>query len=707
MHIKFYSVKLFLIVLLLSMGMVNRANAQLQINIFPVYNSTTGGNDLASAGDILVYTFFITNTSNTDITRSAFLNNIPAGTSYVTGSTSLNGFFIPDVNGKMPFVSSNGGGLINSISNGQGILGAGSLAKVQYQVKVTANAGKIINYAASVATSGSGQIRTYSTAFTPLVPDPACSVVYQCTADIASGNPATYPYRNIRKLNTENGTGGATIFAGLSGPCYNAITGASLPTGSVMTNVAALAYDKNSNRIYFVNNSDSTAEDLCYIDLGASPVAAKRFVGYPLETTTGDGFNINRMTFAGDGYGYAVTSNARDFIRFSIDASTGLPVISRLGALVNDAGNGANDVQAEVGGDIFFDGSGKLYMVASSGNLYGIDPATLVASNRGTIYPVPSGVTNSVAADTAGNICIGGSYQNVYKVDLASNSVASITSDTANVWTNGGYTSCTLPVLQPIIQVNKSYRNTFGKPTVASGDTIEYTIEVVNTGNISAALVKLYDAIPAYSSYVAASTTMNGTTVTDKSNSTMPFSVSGSPFIYSPGEETGGIKPGDANKVVIKYRIVTEPLKTICNQATVSFSDVVNGNTITLTVYSDDPAQPGNQDATCFWSDSARKTTKGARIATTGNTQFSAKGAVQPNPFVTALNLQLQLNTTAAVQVRLFDLYGRTVFSTSQKLATGFQSLHINVPAGLTPGIYVLEVTDGNNRLLQKKLLKQ
>jgi hypothetical protein len=48
-----------------------------------------------------------------------------------------------------------------------------------------------------------------------------------------------------------------------------------------------------------------------------------------------------------------------------------------------------------------------------------------------------------------------------------------------------------------------------------------------------------------------------------------------------------------------------------------------------------------------------------------------------------------------------------TVFTTSQKLATGVQSMHINVPAGLTPGFYVLEVTDGNNRLLQKKLLKQ
>jgi len=186
----------------------------------------------------------------------------------------------------------------------------------------------------------------------------------------------------------------------------------------------------------------------------------------------------------------------------------------------------------------------------------------------------------------------------------------------------------------------------------------------------------------------------------------MPFSVSGGKLINSPGESAGIIKTGDANKVVITYRTITEPLKAICSQASVT---IPLGNGIVLTNYSDDPAQPDKLDSTCFWSDSAEMKIKGARIAATGNTQLSAKGTVtvQPNPFVTALNLQLQLNTAAAVQVRLFDLFGRTVFTTSQKLATGFQSLHINVPAGLTPGFYVLEVTDGNNRLLQKKLLKQ
>jgi len=700
MQTKFCSIKLFLIALLLSMGMATRTNAQLQVNISPVYDSTKGGNDLpASAGDILVYTIYTTNTGTTNFTSCRFYNNIPAGTSYVTGSTSLNDASISDVNGKMPFAGS--GGLINSISYGPGILGPGAYAKVQYLVKVIANAGTISNNATCDAiNSGVSFIQNSNTVFTPLVPDAGCSAVYQSTAINTSGSSGVY--NNIRTVSTENGTGGTTIFAGPTGPCYNAVTGASLAAGSVLTNVAALGYDKNSNRIYFVNNVSSPAADLCYIDLSASPVAAKRFVGYPLETNTTSGYNINRMTFAADGYGYAVTSNAQDLIRFSINASTGLPVINRLGSLVNDAINGSNNVLTEGGGDIFSDGAGKLYLVVNSGKMYRINPATNVATYLGTMNPVPSGSTTSVATDTAGNIYIGGSYQNVYKVNLATMSAASITSDTANVWASGDYTSCAFPILQPVIQVNTSYRNTSGNANVASGDTIEYTIEVVNTGNINATGVKLFDAIPANSSYLAASTTMNGTTVTDVA-SAMRFSVTGGQSINSPGELAGIIRQGDANKAVIKYRIVTQPLQTICNQAKATFSDL-NGNT--QIIYSDDPAQPGNQ-ATCFWSDSAR--TQGARmITTTGNTQLSAKGVtVQPNPFVSTLNVQLQLNTAAAVQVRLFDLYGRTVFSTFQKLAAGFQSLHINVPAGLASGIYVLEVTEGNNQLLQKKLLKQ
>ena len=296
-------------------------------------------------------------------------------------------------------------------------------------------------------------------------------------------------------------------------PCYNAVTGASLAAGSVLLYASAIAYDKNSNRIYFVNNNSAAPEDLCYVDLNTTPVVAKRFVGYPVETTTGTGYNVNRMSFASDGFGYAITENGRDIIRFSMNSS-GLPIITRMGALLNAPSNGSMDILNEKGGDIFGDGSGNLYLVANSSNLYKINPNTKVATFLGSVNPFP-GTSNSIAVDASGNVYIGGAYQNVYTVNLATMGASSITGgSTTNVWTNGDYTSCAFPVLAPALTANKTYSNINGRPFVVGGDTIEYRIEVSNTGNINAAGVKLYDGIPMSTNYIAGSTKMNGVAYT-------------------------------------------------------------------------------------------------------------------------------------------------------------------------------------------------
>jgi uncharacterized repeat protein (TIGR01451 family) len=363
--------------------------------------------------------------------------------------------------------------------------------------------------------------------------------------------------------------------------------------------VAAIAYDKNTNRIYFVNNyATNPAQDLCYIDLNASPVCARRFTGYPLESNTT--YNINRMAFASDGYGYAVTSHGDDLIRFSINPGTGLPVISRLGPLINDVVNGVNDVLAETGGDLFGDGSGKLYLIANSSKLYKINPASRVTTFLGSINPSPASSSNSIAIDPAGNVFIGGSYQDVYKVNLATMGGTSITGgSTSNVWTSGDFTSCGFPVLSPALIANKSYRDTRGTPFVVGGDTVEYTIEVTNTGNINAPGVKLYDSVPSSTIYIPNSTTLNGVAVADVAGS-MPFAVSGGQFINSPGEQSSIVKPGIANKAVVKFMAATDPNTYVCNQSRITLLDA-DGNTIFIN--SDDTTQAGSQNATCFYSD--------------------------------------------------------------------------------------------------------
>ena len=715
MYRKFYSLRFFFISLLLSIGIGNVANAQ---TVELVRENWTNGGDgtTASREDIMLYTIITTNTTSSNITGSTIYGRIPAGTTYLPGTTKVNGVAVSDVNGKMPFAGS-GGGLINSQSDGPGVVTPNSTVTVEYKTTVNSNLGSLSNYATLMGTASTGAFLLNSnTVNTRVQADWYCNYIFQSNPIIPSGVPPTYPYKNIKELNTLDGTAGTNFFTGASGPCFNAVTGAALPTGSILTDGEAMGFDRNSYRLYFINNTtNNPTQELCYITYPWSSPAAYRFVGHPLETNTGAGYNINRMTFGADGYGYALTANAQDLIRFSIDPSTSLPVISPLGALINDVNNGANDVLAEVGGDMFGDASGKLFLIPNSGKLYRIDPATRVAVYLGTISGMPAGGANAVAVSSryedlgggdyqyAPYVLIGGAYTNVYQVDLSTMIATSITSSTSNVWKTGDYASCTLPIYESAIKASKAYTDLNGG-YITAGDPIEYTIEVTNTGNINAGGVKLFDAMPAYSHYTANSTTVNGVAVADIGGS-MPFAVSGGQFINSSAASAGIIKPGDANKVVIKFRITTDPLKYICNQATVSFPDA-NGST--MFVITDDTTQAGLQDATCFYSDGALGGDRLAVNSTPVNEQQVIKSVeARPNPFVANLNLQVQLNTAETVQVKLFDLYGRTVFTTFQKLGAGVNSLHLNIPSGLSKGIYVLEVKAGTNQVLQKKLLKQ
>jgi uncharacterized repeat protein (TIGR01451 family) len=598
---QFYTFKFVLVPLfLLAFGVLCKVEAQtLNLNKSVANITTSGDGTLASQNDVLQYTIIVNNLSASNITNATLFDNIPAGVSYVAGSTTLNGVLRSDVGGVMPYAIT--GGLINSPSYGAGVLAPNVSATITFRVTVTANGGNITNYATLQGIYNSnGFTQSTNTVFTNLTPDPTCSVVYQCTAITPPGSPSDpLYYRFIKTLDKTNGEGGSILFDGENGPCFDAVSGSPLAAGSLMDYVAAIAYDKNSNRIYFVNNyATNPAQDLCYVDMNASPVCARKFTGYPLEPNTS--YNINRMAFASDGFGYAVTSHGDDLIRFSIDPGTGLPVINQLGPLINDVINGSNDVLSETGGDLFGDGSGKLYLIANSSKLYKINPATRVTTFLGSINPSPTSSSNSIAIDAAGNVYIGGSYQNVYKINLATMAATSITGGaTSNVWTSGDFTSCGFPVLSPALIANKSYANTRGVPFVVGGDTVEYTIEVTNTGNINAPGVKLYDSVPSSTMYIPNSTTLNGITVTDVSG-IMPFAVSGGRFINSPGEQSGIVKPGVGNKAVMKFRTKTVQNEYVCNQSRITLLD---GDGNTIFVNSDDPTQPGSQNATCFLTD--------------------------------------------------------------------------------------------------------
>src|SRR5437773_3820842 len=74
----------------------------------------TGDPNVLLAGETLRYTIFVKNVGNTDAVNSALRDAVPVNTTYVAGSTTLNGAPVADVAGVSPLVN---GMLINSPAN--------------------------------------------------------------------------------------------------------------------------------------------------------------------------------------------------------------------------------------------------------------------------------------------------------------------------------------------------------------------------------------------------------------------------------------------------------------------------------------------------------------------------------------------------------------------------------------------------------------
>lgn len=603
MNLKFYPLKALLLCLLL-LGFKARTQAQAVLDfVKTVENFSTGGDGTtASVGNILIYTISIRNLTAQNFVASRLYDNIPAGVAYITNSTTLNGAAVPDNSGVMPYAVS--GGYINSPTYGSGFLAPNVTATIIFRVRVTANGGVIFNNATIDATQGGvATIQATNTVFTNITEDAACNVVYQVSQELPTmSSPQTdHPYSFFRTVNT-NGTGGPLLADGENYTQRDAFTNATIKhvgaggpgeKVNLLNHSAAIAYDRDSNRIYFVNNTTSSPP-LCYFDLDNSTFY--RCTGYPLETNSNSGYNVNRMGKGSDGYFYALTSNARDLIRFSILPGN-VPNITRLGALTNAPTNGSRDVLSEGGGDLFADGSGKLYLIANSSNMYKINPNTRVATFMGRVNPFP-GTSQSLAITADGDVYINGAYNDVYGLDLQTMAATAVNAGPTNVYWSGDYTACGLPVLASSIIADKSYANINGSPTVVGGDTVEYTIRVTNIGNINAAGVYMYDYIPPGTQYLANTTRMNGTPVAD-AGTTMPFAVSGGRLVNSVGEDPGIVRPGAPSAAVVTFRVVTVPNQQVCNQSRITLLDA-DGNV--MFVNSSDPTNVG-QTPTCFYSD--------------------------------------------------------------------------------------------------------
>lgn len=181
--------------------------------------------------------------------------------------------------------------------------------------------------------------------------------------------------------------------------------------------VAALAYDRVHNRLYF---STMFNGDIRYVSLGKDDPAyyqvGKVYTNIPLPnnvpvSATNQGPVITRMTMGADGYIYGMSNDGNGFFRISTSAKK--PVIEDLGKLSDDAANGAMSIHSSCsswGGDMVASADGSLYIFSMYQQVFKVNPADKKTTWLGKIQGLPADFTvNGAAVNEDGSILLSSS----------------------------------------------------------------------------------------------------------------------------------------------------------------------------------------------------------------------------------------------------------------------------------------------------------
>lgn len=172
------------------------------------------------------------------------------------------------------------------------------------------------------------------------------------------------------------------------------------------TGVAAAAYDKKNNRLYF---TPMFIDQLRYVDLRTMKVYYVASESFSKRTTTinDEASVITRMVIAPDGNGYAISNDGNTFIRFSTGKRM---VIEQLGSLVDAPTNNGISIHnkcTSYGGDMISDDEGNLYIMSARNQVFKVSTETKVATYLGAVKDLPANFTiNGAVVDQDGNLLV-------------------------------------------------------------------------------------------------------------------------------------------------------------------------------------------------------------------------------------------------------------------------------------------------------------
>ncbi|WP_205512611.1 T9SS type A sorting domain-containing protein [Longitalea arenae] len=253
---------------------------------------------------------------------------------------------------------------------------------------------------------------------------------------ITSTEKGNFNWTDVKQIDFTTGTVTRSIFDSkqASFTVYNARTGKEIKpvtnANGVAANIsapvaslsAACAYDQRHNRLYY---APLFMNQLRYIDLNNQPkiyyFENENFT--PVADLNNEANHITRMVIAADGDGYALSNDANHLIRFTTGRK---PVITDLGALQDDAGNGERSIHAKTtgwGGDMIADAAGNLYVISAYRQVFKVNIQSKLAAWVAEIQGLPASfTTNGAVVDNDGNLIVSSANtaEGYYKVDMHS-----------------------------------------------------------------------------------------------------------------------------------------------------------------------------------------------------------------------------------------------------------------------------------------------
>ncbi len=189
------------------------------------------------------------------------------------------------------------------------------------------------------------------------------------------------------------------------------------------TMVAAAAYDKNQNKLFF---TPMRVGELRWLDLNARGDQQKYYTVTSSLLNTNEALqdeanHFTRMVIAADGNGYALNNDGSRLVKFT----TGKKItITDLGPVMDDESNKTVSIKNKCtswGGDMIADAYNKLYIISANHYVFVLDVDTRVAKQIGYITGLPANYsTNGAAVDKDGNIVVASAntFAGYYKFSL-------------------------------------------------------------------------------------------------------------------------------------------------------------------------------------------------------------------------------------------------------------------------------------------------